>query len=306
VYYFEQLTSRYAGHELADQALLHLGDLRRDGQKDEVGARAAYHEIIDRHAAGNKVKDAKMPREVSAGKDVFSERPKRKRPVIVIDPGHGGEDLGAQGVDGLLEKDVVLNIAFYLDELLRERLRAETLLTRARDIFVPLAERTAIANDNQANLFISIHANASPNNKLSGVETYYLDNTNDKSSLKLAERENQSLFFGDASAAAITDLQFILSDMIQNAKIEDSIALAHLVHDNLYNHLFKYYKPINNFGVKKAPFYVLVGAHMPCILVEVSFIDHPVEGRRLADRLYQKAIADALYRGIRAYFEKQE
>ncbi len=367
IYFYERLVREFPEHSFVDDALLSLGDLRKNALGDQVGARAAYYEIIDRHPNGDKISQARsrlgikeeeqpqaqvsekpvkpqqevpkvearaqvkdlppvteapkteLPKEAapqekrtvtlrskSEGKEIYAQTVEKAIPLIVIDPGHGGEDRGAVGVDGVLEKEVVLNIAFYLEELLRERLRARTILTRARDQVVSLADRTKLANDQNADLFISIHANASPNKKLHGIETYYLDNTNDRSSLKLAERENQSLHYGQEGGGVAPDLQFILSDMIQNAKLEDSISLSHHVHSALYQHLSRYYKGVKNLGVKKAPFYVLVGAHMPCVLVEVSFIDHPVEGAYLIERTYQKLVADALYRGIRSFFEKTQ
>ena len=247
-------------------------------------------------------------RKTSAEKAGVVERKKRfevsdpNAPLIVIDPGHGGEDLGAEASDGTPEKEVVLNISFYLDELLRERLGVRTLLTRARDVFIPLPERAQMANAKGADLFISIHANASRYKSASGIETYYLDNTNDKSSLKLAKRENASIKFGGQN----DDLSFILSDLIQNAKLDDSISLAHHLQRQLYKTVKRYYPGVKNLGVKKAPFYVLVGAHMPCVLTEVSFIDHPKEGARLLTVRYQKLIAEAIYRGLRSYLERNK
>ncbi len=344
VYFYEQLAKEYPNTPLADDALLVLGDLRRNVLQDEVAARAAYYEIVDRYKSGDKYAEARKRlglSELQAGagkptktelavkkpptkpvkeeggellslfpssrtetksREVFSQSDDRTRPLIVIDPGHGGDDHGAIGVDGVMEKDVVLNIAIYLEELLRERLRARTLLTRVRDIAVPLPDRTKLANDNNADLFVSVHANASELKNATGVETYYLDNTDDKSSLKLAERENSSL--GDAEK--LGDVSFIFSDLIQNAKLDDSIALAHHLQQDMVQMLGRYYQGVRNLGVKKAPFYVLVGAHMPCVLTEVAFIDHPLEGRRLIEPRYQRLVADALYRGIRSYFEKKE
>lgn len=341
LYFYEQVSKEAKGSELAADALLALGDLRRSEAKDETGARAAYFEITDNYknskaykkaweklgAAGAAkteegkktaapaepaVKDQPDPEEKEqkaiefaqsekiegGGKAVYSSASPVKRPVIVIDPGHGGKEEGAHGVDGTFEKDITLNIAMLVDEMLRERLRAQTLLTRARDIDLPLAERTKIANDHNADLFISIHTNASEYKTATGIETYYLDNTDDKSSLKLAERENASV-----ARESSGDLGFMVSDLIQNAKQPDSIALAHKIQESLHKTLGRYYKGVKDLGVKKAPFYVLVGAHMPCILVEVSFIDHPVEGPRLVSRRYQKLVALSLYEGIRAYFE---
>lgn len=327
VFYFEQIAKEFGGNSLADDALLYLGDLRREGYRNEAAARAAYFEILDVYPQGDMVAQAKrrlrieggheaVERERSApppaptprptvkpsgagdsGKEIVKKRVRIDRPLIVIDPGHGGDDLGAVGYDGYLEKDVVLNIAMLLDELLRERLRARTVLTRVRDVPLALEDRTEIANNAKADLFISIHANASPSRRARGIETYYLDNTDDKSSLKLAERENKS------SRRNLSDVQFILSDLIQNVKLEDSIALAHHMQNALVQRISRYYSDVRDLGVKRGPFFVLVGAHMPCVLVEVSFMDHPVEGRRLIDRRYQKIVADALYRGIRGFFE---
>ncbi|MFN8389796.1 MAG: N-acetylmuramoyl-L-alanine amidase [Bdellovibrionota bacterium] len=239
------------------------------------------------------------PKVGADGKQIVSEPSSLKRPVIVIDPGHGGEELGAVGVDGVLEKDVVLHVAMYLDELLRERLRAKTVLTRTTDVTLPLAERTKIANANAADLFISVHANASEFKTVHGIETYYLDNTNDKSSLKLAERENAS------PEKASSDLGFIMSDFIQSAKLDESISLAHYLQDSLVGTLSRYFQGVKDLGVKKAPFYVLVGAHMPCVLVEVSFIDNPAEGARLITPRYQHLAAQGIYQGVKAYFEQR-
>lgn len=237
------------------------------------------------------------PRESKAG-DTAAASEKTSSPLIVIDPGHGGSELGAEGVDKVLEKDVVLNIAEELSSMLEQRLRARTLLTRKGDLTLSLAERTKIANDAGADLFISIHANASDYKTVYGLETYYLDNTNDKSSLKLAERENASL---DKS---LDELSLMFSDLIQGAKMQESISFAHYLQRHLVGNLSLYYEGVKDLGVKKAPFYVLVGAHMPCVLVEVSFIDHPVEGARLITKRYQRLVAQGLYQGIKSYFEE--
>jgi N-acetylmuramoyl-L-alanine amidase len=173
-------------------------------------------------------------------------------------------------------------------------------MTRTGDEVVSLADRTRIANEAKAELFISIHANASEYKTSKGVETYYLDNTDDKSSLKLAERENFT------AVGETKGVGFIVSDFIQAVKIDDSISLAHLIHDNLYGGLSKSFDGVKDLRVKKAPFFVLVGAHMPCVLVEVSFIDHPVEGRRMADPRYQAVVADGIYSGVKAYLKKKE
>lgn len=373
---FEKVARKYSNSGLAPDALLALGDLRRAGLKDEVAARAAYFEVLDRYPASAAVAKRRLNAGVGGPEDAVlktsqekpSTKPNKtgtlkenpvesrpvhpepvatevpvkvtlkpaalptaemikpaesvdapppgsgkelvldesmvpKRPLIVIDPGHGGDDQGAKGVDGILEKVIVLEVAKELEQLLRERLRAKTFLTRTTDVFIPLADRTKLANDRAADLFVSIHANASEYKTAQGVETYYLDNTNEKSSLKLADRENASLNFGPKQNS---DLGFIFSDLIQNVKLDDSISLAHHLQNSLTQTLSRYYQGVNNLGVKKAPFYVLVGAHMPCVLSEISFIDHPVEGRRLGEERYQKLIAQALYEGIRKFFIKRE
>lgn len=234
-----------------------------------------------------------------SSQEIFKSDAPVKRPTIVIDPGHGGEEVGALGPDGLLEKQVTLAVAELLEELLQERLRAKTVLTRREDRTLSLADRTRIANDQKADLFVSIHCNASEYKTARGIETYYLDNTDDKSSLKLAERENIS------QARSGNDVAFIISDFIQNAKLSESISLAHHIQNHVVKTVGRYYQDVKDLGVKKAPFYVLVGAHMPCILAEVSFIDHPVEGARLGTRRYQRTVALGIFQGVKSYFEQQ-
>ena len=213
---------------------------------------------------------------------------------IVIDPGHGGQDPGAHGY--AVEKDVTLDISTRLARLLRERLGANPILTRARDATLSLAARTARANQERADLFVSIHANASPRSELHGIETYYLNNTADHATIRLAAMENGLAPMGPMPARA--DLRYILSDLVQVGKMEESVALASAVHRGLVGHLRERYGEINDLGVKRGPFYVLVGAFMPCVLVETSFLTHPTEGRRLADEAYRAAIAEGLYAGI--------
>lgn len=214
---------------------------------------------------------------------------------IVLDPGHGGKDPGAIGVRGVAEKDVVLSIANKLAKRLKAELGIEVVLTRKDDTFIPLEDRTAIANAEEADLFISLHVNSSPNGQARGVETYYLDNTSDEASIRLAARENGT------SRHDISDLQFILSDLTQNSKLEDSITLAHRIQSSLVSHMGRKYREVRDLGVKKSLFYVLVGARMPSVLIELFFITHRVEGRDLARSSYQDAIVESLYQGIKKY-----
>ncbi|MBU0960809.1 MAG: N-acetylmuramoyl-L-alanine amidase, partial [Proteobacteria bacterium] len=188
---------------------------------------------------------------------------------IVIDPGHGGKDPGASAF-GLVEKDVVLNIAQKLAPILAEETGAEVILTRSSDMFIPLEERTAIANTNDADLFISLHINAHPSPKVHGIETYYLNLTTNAEAMRVAAFENAT------STHQMSDLQDILSDIMKNSKINESSRLAGYVHNSLcsgINDINGY--DFKNLGVKQAPFYVLIGAEMPAILVEIAFITNP-------------------------------
>ena len=221
----------------------------------------------------------------------------RGREKIVLDPGHGGSDPGAQGY--AVEKEVTLAIARNLAGLLHERLGADVVLTRARDTTLPLAARTARANAEGADLFVSIHANASPSRRLHGVETYYLNNTNDRASIRLAAMENGLDLITHARRGA--DLRYILSDLVQVGKMEESVALATAVQRGLVAHLAARYPGVADLGVKRGPFYVLVGAYMPCVLVETSFLTHPGEGRRLASAGYRLAVAEGIYQGIERF-----
>ncbi|MBI1996937.1 MAG: N-acetylmuramoyl-L-alanine amidase [Deltaproteobacteria bacterium] len=216
---------------------------------------------------------------------------------IVLDPGHGGKDPGAIGVGGIAEKDIVLSVARKLAKKLAKEMRIEVVLTRKNDSFVRLEDRTAIANAEDADLFLSLHMNASTSGNAKGLETYYLDNTNDEASLRLAARENGT------SRKNVSDLQFILSDMTQNMKLEDSISLAHRLHGSLVDSMSKKLGEVKDLGVKKALFYVLVGARMPSVLVEMFFITNKIEGRAMSRESYQNAIVEALYDGIQKYGE---
>ena len=214
---------------------------------------------------------------------------------IVLDPGHGGKDPGAIGANGAAEKDIVLSIAKKLAARLKNEMGVEVVLTRKDDRFIPLEDRTAIANNEDADLFISLHMNASVNSDARGVETYYLDNTTDEAAMRLAARENST------ARKNISDLQFILSDMTQNMKLEDSITLAHRLQGSLVGGMTKVIGDVRDLGVKKALFYVLVGAHMPSVLVEMFFITHRTEGRAMTQDSAQDAMVDALMDGIQKY-----
>jgi|GEM_PF-1471044 len=235
------------------------------------------------------------PRDPAPAKPAKPAAPPALR-KIVIDPGHGGKDPGAIGLDGVAEKDIVLGVARRLADKLKA-LGIDVVLTRKDDRFIPLEERTAIANAESADLFISLHVNASPNPEARGVETYYLDNTTDEAALRMAAREN------GIARDKISDLQFILSDMVQNLKLEDSITLAHRLQGSVVTQVGGRYGEVRDLGVKKAQFYVLVGARMPSVLVEMFFVTNRVEARALATDEYQQALAEALFDGIKKYQE---
>ena len=219
---------------------------------------------------------------------------------IIIDPGHGGKDYGAPGyIKGVHEKDVVLQIARRLARKIRQELKCEVFLTRNRDEYLTLEERTAIANTKNADLFISIHTNSHKDNRAYGIETYFLNLATDDDAIRVAAMENAT------STKNISDLQTILFDLMQNAKINESSRLAGYIQSTLVNHLkTKRYSRIKDKGVKQAPFYVLLGAQMPAVLVETSFISNPRECKRLVDPQYQERICEAIILGIRQYIKE--
>jgi len=216
---------------------------------------------------------------------------------IVIDPGHGGHDTGTIGPNGLEEKDLVLEVGRRLGKLLETRLGAEVVYTRKNDTFIPLETRTAIANQQRADLFISIHANSSQDSAARGVETYYLNFTSSPDALEVAARENA------VSEKSIYELQDLVKKIALKEKIEESREFAADVQQSLHNGLSAKNPGIRNRGVKKAPFIVLIGANMPSILAEISFVSNPGDEHRLETSEYRQRIAESLYRGIAKYVD---
>jgi N-acetylmuramoyl-L-alanine amidase len=216
---------------------------------------------------------------------------------IVIDPGHGGHDTGTIGPNGLEEKDLVLEVGRKLGKLLETRLGAEVVYTRKDDTFIPLETRTAIANQQRADLFISIHANSSHDSGARGVETYYLNFTSSPEALEVAARENS------VSEKSIYELQDLVKKIALKEKIEESREFAGDVQESLHSGLAAKSPAIRNRGVKKAPFIVLIGANMPSILAEISFVSNPADEHRLETSEYRQRIAESLYRGIAKYVD---
>ena len=215
---------------------------------------------------------------------------------IVIDPGHGGKDPGAMAF-GLKEKNIVLNVARRTAEVLEIKHNYEVLLTRDSDTFLPLEERTAIANTKNADLFVSIHVNAHPQKSIKGVETFYLNLATNAEAMRVAARENAT------STHNISELQDILSDLMQNAKIKESSQLAEFVQTSLVTGLEQHNYSPKDLGVRQAPFYVLIGAEMPAVLAEISFITNPKEAKLLADDTYLQAIAEQIAAGVATFIE---
>src|ERR1700758_2430413 len=214
---------------------------------------------------------------------------------IVIDPGHGGHDTGTIGPDGLLEKDLVVDVGRRLGKLLETRLGAEVVYTRKDDTFIPLETRTAIANQEQADLFVSIHANSSRDPNARGVETYYLNFTSSPDALEVAARENA------VSEKSIHELGDLVKKIALKEKIEESHEFASNVQQAMQSGLALRSAGVRDRGVKKAPFIVLIGANMPSILAEISFVSNPTDERKLETSEYRQRIAESLYRGIAKY-----
>jgi N-acetylmuramoyl-L-alanine amidase len=212
---------------------------------------------------------------------------------VVIDAGHGGKDPGAIGPSGLMEKDVVLDIAKRLRDLMQQAAQWRVTLTRDGDAFIPLEERTAIANAKGADLFVSIHANAAERSDAHGIETYFLDLATDEQSMRVAARENAT------TLSKVSDLQLILRDLLMTSKRNESSLLAGSVQQALVQAPGG--KAGRDLGVKHAPFLVLMGAEMPSILVETGFVSNPGEERKLADPKYRAQAARAIFEGIKDY-----
>jgi len=214
---------------------------------------------------------------------------------IVIDPGHGGHDTGTIGPTGVNEKDVVLDVALRLMKLLEHSTGCEVIMTRSDDTFIPLEERTAIANEKGADLFLSIHANASRDRNARGIETYYLNLTSSPEALEVAARENAT------SQESVHELQNLIKKIAMTEKIEESQDLAKQVQREVYMRMTKASGAQRDRGVKKAPFVVLIGANMPSVLAEISFLTNPRDERMLKRPDYREKIASALYSGIVEY-----
>lgn len=216
---------------------------------------------------------------------------------IMLDAGHGGDDPGALGPNGLKEKDITLKLAKMVGSKLVERLGVEVIYTRSSDIFIPLAKRPALANSQKADLFVSIHLNASPDPHAKGIETYYLNFTTDPEAMRVAALENR------ANDKGLADLQDLVKAVIANTKLNESRTLAEKVQRELVRHLSLYYPDVEDRGVKYAPFLVLVGTRMPAVLVEADFITNPISAKRLIQEEHLDRLAEGIAKGIEVYIQ---
>jgi N-acetylmuramoyl-L-alanine amidase len=217
---------------------------------------------------------------------------------IVIDPGHGGYDIGTIGPTGLMEKDLCLDIARRLGKIIQQRLPGtEVVFTREGDTFVPLENRTAVANQAKADLFISIHANSSSDRKARGVETYYLNFAASEGAMEVAFRENA------LSRSSIHELQDLIKKIARNDKIEESRRLAADIQEALSKGLQPQNRTLKNRGVRKAPFVVLIGANMPSVLSEISFLSNPADEQMLKKPEHRQRVAEGLYHGVESYLQ---
>src|SRR5262249_40397807 len=222
------------------------------------------------------VRSASVPQPTRDGQATLTRMLGLKIGRIVIDPGHGGHDTGTIGPTGLMEKDLCLDVALRLGKIIEQRLPgADVIYTRSDDTFVPLEERTNIANQAKADLFISIHANSSRDSGARGIETYYLNLKGSAEAMEVAARENATAQEG------VHNLESLVKKIAQTEKIDESKEFAQDIQDSLANRIQKNAKNIKNRGVRKAPFVVLIGADMPSILTEISFLSNPADEKLL-------------------------
>jgi N-acetylmuramoyl-L-alanine amidase len=219
------------------------------------------------------------------------------RIVVMLDPGHGGKDPGAIGPTRLKEKNVVLAIGRMVRKKLSRIPGFDVRMTRDKDIFIPLEERTAMANQAGADIFVSLHINSSRNRRAKGISTYVLSRATDKEALEVAAREN------GVSVKKLSEVKFIIDDLSTYGRKKESLKLAKTVNDAIVRNISTRHGPVHNLGLKQAPFYVLVGARMTAVLVETSFISNRSEEARLRSHRYLETIADSVVEAIRYYGE---
>ena len=251
-----------------------------------------------------KVKHNKEPRKVAVKVSKKRSFPvvNKKLPLIVVDAGHGGSDLGAKGYRGIQEKNVNLAIALRLKDILTSRYRYRVILTRGDDTFIPLPGRGKIANDNNADVFVSVHANAAPRRAAHGIETYYLGQGHSEEAKATAARENGKL----VKSVKDDETQEILASMISTTKINQSSRLAGNIQNQLYQSMRKKYSGVKNLGVKEGPFFVLHDTNMASVLVEVGFVTNPREESRLKQSSYLDRLASSIAKGVSKFVQDSD
>jgi N-acetylmuramoyl-L-alanine amidase len=273
-------------------------DLQADGDYFIYTLRNPYRIVVDLRQ-GKVASEAlrQSPRTQPSSLAAVPSAPVRPL-TIVIDPGHGGKDPGAIGPGGLMEKTVVLQIAKELRQIIRATLpHVRVILTRETDRFIPLKRRAEVANQHEAQLFISIHANSSPRRDASGIETWYLSFAANAQAKQIAARENQM------QETQLSALEIILRDLQQTDRINQSAVLASMAQTSLARHMAEQYDGIIDRGVDGAPFVVLLHTAMPSILVEVSFVSNPRDEKRLGNQTYQRTLAQGIFRGLHRYLQ---
>ena len=251
-----------------------------------------------------KVKHNKEPRKVAVKVSKKRSFPvvNKKLPLIVVDAGHGGSDLGAKGYRGIQEKNVNLAIALRLKDILTSRYKYRVILTRGDDTFIPLPGRGKIANDNNADVFVSVHANAAPRRAAHGIETYYLGQGHSEEAKATAARENGKL----VKSVKDDETQEILASMISTTKINQSSRLAGNIQNQLYQSMRKKYSGVKNLGVKEGPFFVLHDTNMASVLVEVGFVTNPREESRLKQSSYLDRLASSIAKGVSKFVQDSD
>ena len=272
-------------------------------QEKKITKSAPSKKVVEAKKTRAKVKKVKFKKDKKGG---YLYAPSggvaSSSPLIVVDAGHGGKDQGAKSARGLHEKKVNLTIARHVKTILVNRFKYRVVMTRKDDTFIPLKERSAIANNRDADLFVSIHANAAERKSAHGIETYFLGTANNDRALAVAARENGEL----VHSVKDDQVQEILASLITTTKINDSSRLAGVVQNNLYRSTRKKFRELKNLGVKEGPFYVLHGADMPSILVEVGFLTNRKESRMLSKPDYLYRLASSIAEGIHKYLQDKE
>src|SRR6266481_4272186 len=270
----------------------------RNSLPSAKNAKVKSARVTPTNAKPDLIKAASAPQPTRDGQSTLTRTLGLKIGRIVIDAGHGGHDTGTIGPTGLMEKDLCLDVALRLGKIIRQRLPgADVIFTRSDDTFIPLEERTHIANEAKADMFISIHANSSQDMGARGIETYYLNLKGSAEAMEVAARENAT------DDQGIHELQDLVKQIARTEKIDESKEFAEDVQDSLSKRIQKTARTVRNRGVRKAPFVVLIGADMPSILTEISFLSNPADEKMLKQPEHRQRVAEGIYQGVASYLQ---